>query len=342
MKSLVVTGPGVAELVEVERPAAGPADVVVAVRACGICGSDGLYTRLGGIPPRQGSTPLGHEPAGEVIAVGAEVEGARVGDHVVVNPMAARDGIIGSGGAQGAITPEIVLFAAKPGVHFRVIPDDLPWEVAALNEPMAVAYHGVNRSGAGEGSKVVVFGAGPVGLGAAIGFKSKGAAHVVVVDVVPDRLEKALLVGADAVIDSSREDVVARLKELHGEVPGFMGRPSRAATDVYLDAAGAPAVIDTALKALRHRGVLTIVAVHKKPVELDLQDLLTLEPDIRLSMGYPTEIFEVTDSIIEHADKYAHIISHRIPFADAPEALRLGTTPGAADKVVVTFEGGER
>ncbi|MGO7983907.1 L-idonate 5-dehydrogenase, partial [Rhizobium johnstonii] len=87
------------------------------------------------------------------------------------------------------------------GVHFRVIPAEIPWAVAALNEPMAVAYHGVNRSGAGVGSKVVVFCAGPIGLGAAIGFKGKGAAHVVVVDIVPNRLEKALLVGADAVIN---------------------------------------------------------------------------------------------------------------------------------------------
>lgn len=338
MQTLTVTNPGTAQLQQTQRPPVGSGDVAVKIKACGICGSDVFYVQRGGIPPREGHTPLGHEPAGEVVEVGNAVEGVQVGDHVVINPMPNRDGIIGNGGAQGALSQEVVLFDAKPGVHFRVIPDEVPWEVAALNEPMAVAYHGVNRSGAGEGSKVVVFGAGPVGLGAAIGFKSKGAAHVVVVDIQPTRLKRALLVGADAVINSAEENVVERIKELHGEAPGFMGRGTKAATDVYLDAAGVPIVIETALKAMRNRGVLTIVAVHKKPVELNLQDILSTEPDIRLSSGYPTEIFEVTDSIIADWDKYRHIISDLIPFTDAERAMQLASTPGAADKVVVTFE----
>lgn len=338
MKSLIVTGPGATELKDVERPAVGPRDVAVKIKACGICGSDVFYVHRGGIPPREAHTPLGHEPSGEVVEVGADVPGVAVGDHVVINPMAGSDGIIGNGGAQGALSDQVVLFDAQPGVHFRVIPDEIPWEVAALNEPMAVAFHGVNRSGAGEGSKVVVFGAGPVGLGAAIGFKSKGAAHVVVVDIQPTRLERALLIGADAVINSAEENVEERLKELHGEVPGFMGQGTKAATDVYYDAAGAPAVIETSLAAMRNRAVLTIVAVHKKPVEIDFQAILTTEPDIRFAMGYPTEIFEVTDSIIEHWDKYRHIISHLVPFGDVDEAMRLASTPGAADKVVVTFD----
>lgn len=338
MKTLMVTGPDSAVLTEIERPQAGPADVVVKIKACGICGSDVFYVHRGGIPPLESHTPLGHEPAGEVTEVGADVEGVAVGDHVVINPMANRDGIIGNGGAQGALSDEVVLFDAKAGVHFRVIPPEIPWTVAALNEPMAVAYHGVNRSGAGEGSKVVVFGAGPVGLGAAIGFKSKGAAHVVVVDVVPSRLENALKIGADAVINSAEEDVIARLAELHGTVPGFMGQGTKPATDVYYDAAGVPAVIQTALAGMRHRGVLTIVAVHKKAVEIDLQEILTSEVDIRMAMGYPDEIFQVTDSIIAHWDKYQHIISDVIPFSDAEHAIRLASTPGATDKVVVVFD----
>lgn len=338
MKSLVVTGPGTVEFLDIKTPIAGPRDIIIAPKACGICGSDVFYTHRGGIPPREGRTPLGHEIAGEVIEVGADVEDAAVGDHVVVNPMANSDGIIGNGGAQGGLSECLVLFDAKAGSHFRVIPAEIPWQVAALNEPMAVAFHGVNRSGAGKGSKVVVFGAGPVGLGAAIGFKSKGAAHVVVVDIVANRLEKAIRVGADAVINSAEEDVSERLKQLHGEVPGFMGQGTKAATDIYFDAAGAPIVIETALAAMRNRSVLTIVAVHKKPVELDLQELLTTEPDIRLSMGYPTEIFEVTDSIIKDWEKYQHIISDVLPFSDAVKAVELAATPGATDKVVIAFE----
>lgn len=151
MKSIMVTGPGVNALVDVEDVIAGPADVLVKIRACGICGSDHMYTTYGGIPPRQGATPLGHEPAGIVVEVGANVQDVAVGDHVVINPMAASDGIIGNGGAQGAFSPFVVLYDAVAGTHFRVIPKEIPFEVAALNEPMAVARHAVNRSGAAEG-----------------------------------------------------------------------------------------------------------------------------------------------------------------------------------------------
>jgi (R,R)-butanediol dehydrogenase/meso-butanediol dehydrogenase/diacetyl reductase len=97
-------------------------------------------------------------------------------------------------------------------------------------------------------------------------------------------------------------------------------------------------VIDTALQGIKHGGVLTIVGVHKRAVPIDFQDILPSEPDIRLAMGYATEIFEVTDSIIKDWEKYEHIISDVIPFAEAPRAVQLATTPGATDKVVVIFE----
>ncbi|WP_408612282.1 zinc-binding dehydrogenase [Glycomyces dulcitolivorans] len=131
-----------------------------------------------------------------------------------------------------------------------------------------------------------VFGAGPIGLGAAIGFKLSGASHVTVIDIQPSRLEKALAIGADSVINSAEEDVAERLTELHGKGATAFGKP-RAGTDVYLDAAGAPAVIATALANAKHNATLGIVAVHKQPVEVPFGDLLDSEVNIVLSMGYP-------------------------------------------------------
>ncbi len=339
MKAVMVTGPGTNAIVEVEEPVAGPDDVLVRIRACGICGSDHMYTMYGGIPPRQGATPLGHEPAGEVAAVGGNVAGVKVGDHVVINPMAATDGIIGSGGAQGAFSPYVVLLDAVAGTHFRVIPDEIPFEVAALNEPMAVARHAVNRSGAKAGEQAVVFGAGPIGLGALLSLKAKGVDHVVVIDILPARLEKALLIGADAVINSADEDVAARLIELHGQAPAVIGqRGARPATDVYIDAAGAPVVPTTVFGLAKQGARLTIPAVHKKPVEVDFGTLLTTEISIIMSMGYPTEIFEVTDDIIANWEKYQLIISDRFAVDDVLQALEVAATPGAADKVMVTLD----
>ena len=335
MKVSMVTGPGKAEVVEANQPRVGPHDVLVRMRACGICGSDAFYISIGGVPPRQGHMPLGHEPAGEVVEVGADVSGIAVGDHVVINPMADSAGIIGNGGAAGALADYLLIENAVRGTSLEVIPSHIPWEVAALNEPMAVARHGVNRCTPKPSDKVVVFGAGPIGLGATLAFKSVGVSHVVVADLIASRLDKAVQIGADAVINSADEDVVQRLVELHGE--GQSVFPGKAGTDIYLDAAGAPAVVDTALAAAKKGATLGIVGIHKAPVPVEFVNVMSNEINIIGCMGYPEEIFQVTKDLVANWEKYALIVSHTIPFGDVGDALELASTPGAADKVVVTF-----
>jgi 2-desacetyl-2-hydroxyethyl bacteriochlorophyllide A dehydrogenase len=334
MKASMVTAPGETQVVDVPKPTVGPADVLVKIRACGICGSDAFYISIGGL--REGQTPLGHEPAGEVVEIGSQVAGIAIGDHVVINPMAAPSGIIGNGGATGALAEFLLIENAVRGTSLEVVPDHIPFEVAALNEPMAVARHGVNRCQPKPSDKVLVFGAGPIGLGATIALKSVGVDHVVVADLIPARLDKALKVGADAVINSADEDVTKRLMELHGEGEALF--PRRAGTDIYLDAAGAPAVIDTALAAAKRGARLGVVAVHKQPVPVDFVNLMSNEITVVGSMGYPDEIFEVTKDLIANWERYAVIVSHAIPFDNVDEALRTASTPGAADKVVVTFK----
>lgn len=334
MKATVITGPGETQVVDVPNPAAGPNDVLVRIRACGVCGSDSLYISMGGFG--KGHMPLGHEPAGEIVEIGSAVTGFTVGDHVVVNPMIAPSGIIGNGGETGALAEYLLIEDAVRGKTLEVVPDHIPFEVAALNEPMAVARHGVNRCAPEPTDKVVIFGAGPIGLGATIGFKSAGVEHVVVADLIPARLEKALAVGADAVINSAEEDVAKRLVELHGAGESMF--PGKAGTDIYYDAAGAPPVISTALGAAKTGARFCVVAVHKEPVPVDFLNIMSNEITIVGSIGYPDEIFEVTSDIIANWEKYAVIVSHTIPFADVGEALRMASTPGAADKVVVVFE----
>ena len=333
MKATVITGPGETQVVDVPDPTVGPSDVLVRIRACGICGSDSLYISMGGLG--RGHMPLGHEPAGEVVEIGSAVTDFAVGDHVVVNPMIAPSGIIGNGGATGALAEYLLIEDAVRGKSLEVVPAHIPFEVAALNEPMAVARHGVNRCEPKPSDKVVIFGAGPIGLGATIAFKSAGVAHVVVADLIPARLEKALAVGADAVINSAEEDVAARLVELHGAGESMF--PGKAGTDIYYDAAGAPPVINAALGAAKKGARLCVVAVHKEPVPVDFLNIMSNEITIVGSIGYPDEIFEVTSDIIANWEKYAVIVSHTIPFADVDEALRTASTPGAADKIVVTF-----
>jgi threonine dehydrogenase-like Zn-dependent dehydrogenase len=333
MKATVITAPGETQVVEVPTPTVGPNDVLVRMRACGICGSDGLYISMGGLG--KGHMPLGHEPAGEVTEIGSAVTGFTLGDHVVVNPMVAPRGIIGNGGDSGALAEYLLVEDAVRGKSLEVVPKHIPFEVAALNEPMAVARHGVNRCAPKASDKVVIFGAGPIGLGATIGFKSAGVSHVVVVDLIPARLEKALAVGADAVINSAEEDVATRIVELHGTGESMF--PGKAGTDIYYDAAGAPAVINAALTAAKTGARLCVVAVHKEPVPVDFLNIMSNEITIVGSIGYPDEIFEITADLVANWEKYAVIVSHTIPFAEVKNALRMASTPGAADKVVVVF-----
>lgn len=336
MKVLMVTGPGQTAVVDAQIPAVERGDVLVKMRACGICGSDVFYISAGGLPPLQGKMPLGHEPAGEVVNVGTGVTGISVGDHVVINPMAAPSGIIGNGGATGALADYLLVEDAVRGKSLEVLPDHIPFEVAALNEPMAVARHAINQLSPRPTDKVVVFGAGPIGLGVTIGLKTLGVSHVVVADIISSRLDKAVKVGADAVINSADENVAQRLVELHGTGESIW--PNKSGTDIYIDAAGVPAVVDTALTSAKQGAKLGIVAVHKEPVNVDFMNLMSNEVTIIGSMGYPTEIFDVTSDIVSNWEKYALIVSHTYPFEDVDAALQAASTPGAADKIVVTFD----
>ncbi|MDT7846721.1 zinc-dependent alcohol dehydrogenase [Streptomyces justiciae] len=343
MKSLWTAGAGNVEVLDVERPVPGPKDALVRIRACGICGTDVSFLHMGGMPARAHlggelvPVPLGHEPAGEIVEVGAEVTGLKTGDRVVVDPTDHPSGLIGCGGRYGAMSEYLLIENAEMGKNLATLPDTVPFAVAALNEPMAVARHAVNRSEAKPTDKVVVFGAGPIGLGAAIWLKLRGVEHVVVADVIPARLEKALAVGADAVIDSAREDVTARLTDLHGQAANALGQP-RPGTDIYIDAAGAPAVFDTVVTNAKWHAKLVMVAVQKKGSEIDLGGMLRSELTLVASQGYPTEIFEVTPELAEHQERFAKLISHRVPFSDVERAYELALTPGAAEKVVVAFD----
>ena len=343
MKSVQTAGVGAVETVEVPRPVAGPRDALVRVRACGICGTDVTFLHMGGFPRHAHAggelrpIVLGHEAAGEVVEVGAEVADLKVGDRVVVNPQSGNSGIIGCGGAQGGMNEYLLIEDAVVGESVATFPDTVPFDVASLNEPMAVALHCVNRSEAKPADKVIVFGAGPIGLGATIWLKLRGVEHVVVADVIPERLDKALAVGADAVINSATEDVAARLTQLHGQSSNALGQP-RPDTDVFIDAAGVPAVVNTTVASAKWHAKLVMVAVQKPSDKIDLGGMLRSELTLIASQGYPTEIFEVTPQLVEHQDRFAKIISHRVPYAWAAHAFELALTPGAADKVVVTFD----
>ena len=307
-----------------DAPVPGDRDVVIKVQACGICGSDLTYIKYGGIMRQPGGvTPIGHEAAGEVLAVGSAVEGVAVGDRFAINPMNTPSNI-GSGGPEGAFTDQLLVAEARVGDNLLPIPDGVPYEIAAMTEPLSVALHGVNRAEAKAGDKVVVFGCGPIGLGMVLWLVDRGA-HVVALDLSDERLERATALGANAVINPSRENVRERLEELHGTAK-LLNR-SAVGTDAFIDAAGGPNILMDVIGMAKFHARLVITAAVMKPVEINLGTMLTSEMTITTAMGYPTEMPEVVAALPRLQDKIATMISHRLPLSQVLDGLKIAATP---------------
>lgn len=332
MKLLNIHGAGDVRLDDYDRPAAGASDVVVKMKAVGICGSDLSYIKMGGIPPGQ-VTALGHEGAGEVIEVGSGVSGIAVGDAVIVNPMMTPSNV-GSGGPEGAFTEELLVREARLGDSILPIPPGIPFDVAAMCEPLAVALHGVNRAEVKAGDKVVVFGCGPIGLGMVLWLVDRGITDVVALDLAPERRERALALGARAALDPAQVDLRAELARLHGEVPSY-GRVG-VGTDAYIDAAGAPSILTDVIMMAKFHAKLVITAAYMKPIEFPVGRMLTSEMTITTAVGYPTEMPEVIAAMPRLKDRIASMISHRLPFAQILEGLDIAATPQSA-KVMIEF-----
>lgn len=333
MKLLNIHNVNKVSLDDYQRPDAGPKDVVVKMKACGICGSDLSYIKHGGIPGPGKPTPLGHEGAGEVMAVGEEVTGIAVGQPVIVNPMNTPS-FIGSGGPEGAFTEELLVRDARLDDSILPIPDDIPYEIAAMCEPLAVGLHGINRAEAKAGDRIAIFGCGPIGLGMVIWAVDRGCKDVIALDLADGRLERAQALGAHT-INPGTEDVQARIKEFHGSHTYF-GR-ERADSDAFIDAAGAPSILSDVVAMAKRHARHVITAAYLKPIELPAGQMLTSEMTITTAVGYPDEFPEVMAAMPRLKDKIASLISHRLPFDRVIEGLDIAATPESA-KVMIEFD----
>lgn len=322
---------------ERERPEAGPDDVVVEMKACGICGSDLSYIKWGGIMRQPGGvTPIGHEGAGRILAVGENVEGISPGDAVIINPMMTPS-FVGSGGPEGAFCNELLVRDAKLGESILPIPEGVPYDIAALCEPLAVAMHGVNRAQVKAGDKVVVFGCGPIGLGMILWLVDRGVTDVVALDLAPERLERALALGARAAFDPTKVDLKEELGKLHG-TEMCMHKPA-VGTDAYIDAAGSPAILPQVVNMAKYHARMVITAAYHQNLELPAGTMLTSEMTITTAVGYPTEMPEVVAAMPRLKDTLATLISHRVTLDDVLEGLKIAASPQSA-KVMVEINGG--
>ena len=334
MLQVRVHGPGDVRVDEIAEPEPGPADALVRVAACGICGSDLSYIRMGGVAgPGPEPLCLGHEISGTVDWVGPEVTSVRVGDRVVVQAGSSADiSKYGSGGPFGGLTP--LLRVTEADVRLHRVPDHVPLDVAAFAEPLAVGMHAVDQAEVRVGEGVVVFGCGPIGLGAVATLVDRGHERVVAVDPSATRRDLALELGAQAALDPTATDVWEELKSLHGTKP-FMFGPT-AATAAVIEASGSDQVLLEAIDRAAVGARVSVVALHYRPIKVNFLTVLMKELTLRGSIEYPAR-FENSIDLLARRDLSA-LITHRFgleQFADA-----LATLDGSKDcgKVLIAVD----
>jgi len=336
MKCVTIHGAGDVRLDEVPVPALGPRDVLMKIEACGICGSDLSFARLGFLRAGGAPWPLGHEAAGTIVSVGAEVSGIALGLRAAINPMGAHDNIIGNGGSEGAFADYLLIREAALGRHLLAIPDGMTAERAALVEPLSVALHGVNRAQLGPGDKVVVLGAGPIGLGAVFWLKRRGIESIVAVDLSDGRLAHARRLGASDTINPRHESLQEGLGRIHGPDRPVLGAPT-VGTDAFLDMAGGPHVIADIVKVAKFAARIVVTAVYPQPIAIDLQTMLLKEISLFTAVGYPTELLEVLAVLAAIPEAViAPYVTHRFAFEDFAAAFQAAQDPTSA-KVMVSF-----
>ena len=298
---------------EFPDPAPEAGEVVVKVGRCGICGSDLHMTE----DPAYGCRPgdvLGHEFAGEVVSLGREVEGLRTGELVSVIPLrscghcehcrkgevqwCAHFGLQGGGYAEYALT--------RPNQCVK-LPDGLTLADGAIIEPLAVALHGVNLSGLAKGDKVLVLGAGPIGLAVAYWTRRMGAAAVAVQDVAEFQRERASAMGADAFVVDPGDPVGAAERALGGKA------------DVVFECVGIPGLIAQAVEQVRNRGTILLLGLCTQPDTFNSFAMLSKEVRLVTSAFFTTPEYEAALAALERgALEPRALVTDTIGLADTP------------------------
>jgi L-iditol 2-dehydrogenase len=334
MKVALMEGIGKIGFVERDIPQPSDDEVLVRLEYVGICGSDLHFYEEGHIGSAVVRPPfvLGHEPGGTIIEVGKNVKHLKIGDRVALEPgkTCGRCEFCRTG--RYNLCTDVKFFAAPPidGVFQEYVaheadlcfklPDNVSTMEGALIEPLAVGFHAANQGGAHTGQTAVVVGAGCIGLVTMMALKAEGVTRVYVVDVIQKRLEKALELGATAVINGKEEDVVEAVKKL----------TNRAGCDLVIEAAGSEAATRQAIKYTKKGATIVLVGYTKTgeltlPLSDALNKELTFKTVFRYRHIYPVAIEAVASGRVN----LKGIVTNIFDFDDLQSAMDRS----ASDKV---------
>lgn len=307
-------------------PAPAPDDVVIAVRRAGICGSDLHITEYGFAPA---GTVLGHEYAGEIVALGSAVTGGwKVGDRVTALPIHACGecdacdhelwGLCSTGAFTGTRLDRPGAYAdyvAARGTMLQRLPTGVSFDQGAMVEPLAVAYHAVEMARIEKGAAVLVIGAGPIGAAATLFARLAGAGHVIVSERSAVRRQRALEVGATAVIDPSAEKLGERFHAIAGRPP-----------EIVLECVGLPGLIQEGLSVAGVRARMVVAGVCFGEDRFQPLTAIGKEVTLHFSQCYIEQDFAAVIDLLAKGKADARPLHTKtIGFGDLPatfEALR--------------------
>jgi L-iditol 2-dehydrogenase len=304
--------------------------VLVQVAAVGVCGSDVHYYEHGRIGPYVVDHPLilGHELSGRIAAVGSAVDPARIGNRVAVEPQRPCRKCKQCKAGRYNLCPDMEFYATPPidGAFAEYvtiqsdfahdIPDSVSDEAAALIEPLSVGLWACERAEIKPGSRVLIAGAGPIGIIAAQAARAFGATEIYITDIAEDRLDFALQHGATHALNA-KTDSVEGLD-----------------VDAFIDASGAPQAVRSGIKAVGPAGRVILVGLGADDVELPVSFIqnreIWLSGVFRYTNTWPLAIQLIADGKVD----LDILVTGRFALAESEEALKAGKQAGQLKAVV--------
>jgi 2-desacetyl-2-hydroxyethyl bacteriochlorophyllide A dehydrogenase len=346
MKAAVLRGPNDIVVEEVPVPEIGPADVLIKVRLCGICGSD-IHSFTTGMFVEPGQI-MGHEFSGEIAEVGEAVEGLHPGDRVTgfsagvcgvceackrEEPLLCAQLFQNSTGygLPGAFAEYVKIENAVLGQSVHKLEDAIDSLKGAMIEPVSIGVSAVAQAQVKAGDRVVVLGAGMIGNACLQAAKAAGAAEVIVVEVSDTRLRLARECGADDVFDARSGDALRWVMDKFGEAPYHYHVGGNA--DVVLEAAGHPTTIRQAFEMVRPGGRICFVGLPEGEVPLDTTKIVHKMPYVVGSLG--GDFVAAIDAISSGRIRPDVLVTHRFALDDIAAAFQQQLNANETVKVMI-------
>ncbi len=335
MKAAVFYGTRDIRVEEVDKPKLESGEILIKVRACGICGSDvhaykhGVFSVIG-VTVGDNRMILGHEYSGDVVEVSEDVKRAKVGDRV-------------SAVSFGAMA-EYVKASASPSSNLVIVPSEVSYEEAATNEPLGISLHSVNLANPVEGETILIAGAGIIGLGIIQVLKAINKNNrIIVADISPKRLAMAKRLGADDIINPSTTNLAEKVSELLGTWPmNFAPGVTTSALDIAFECAGSTAdstnipVLEQLLYIVRQSARIVLVGTHDDRLPLDVNVMIGQSLRLLGSVAYSLdELSESMKMIRSGRIVRKPLISHEFSLNDAKEAFETQLITDQSIKVIV-------